>query len=505
MKDETYRHLPVIPPNKVISFGPNAWNKGGGLGFQDTPEMALYRQAATSLWSGDGYYERKEEWLARLRENIDRVMRREPRFPFALAAYTRDKSGLGLRTSALILYLEASMHPAAKGSGLVRSYAAKVLRRADEPARALAYLNRHYGGNPPHGLLRGIADLLPGFDAYELAKYRQTTPVSLRDVLRVARPRPADTQQGKLWAQVVSGTLPAPYTWEVELSQCSSDEEKRVKWNELLASGRLGIFALVRNLRNILSVEADVEEALSQITPERAKGAGILPFQWFRAYQEVLIKAGVVIAAPLQEAVRWSLDELPRWKGITLVACDNSGSMTSSAPSRGMTFAEIGNLMGAMALYCSESGAAGTFGDNFELTDTDAEVGLFANKQRIDECGKLTGHSTEAWRIFEYLIQHRIYVDRVIIFSDMQCYDLEARHGYGWVASRSLSAELDAYRKLNPNVVVYSINLASQDNTTQFAPDQPVIELAGWSENIFGFITALESGQSILDVIRERY
>ncbi len=47
--------------------------------------------------------------------------------------------------------------------------------------------------------------------------------------------------------------------------------------------------------------------------------------------------------------------------------------------------------------------------------------------------------------------------------------------------------------------------LASQDNSCQFAPGQPVVELAGWSESIFEFIAAMEVGESIVQHIIEKY
>ena len=61
------------------------------------------------------------------------------------------------------------------------------------------------------------------------------------------------------------------------------------------------------------------------------------------------------------------------------------------------------------------------------------------------------------------------------------------------------------FKKINPNVVVCSVNLQSQDNSTQFAPDQPVVELAGWSESIFRFMAAMEVGDSLIEHVKTDY
>lgn len=489
---------------QMAQRGPNTLNRAGGLAYEDSPAMALYRQTATSLWSGDGYYEKHPAWLERFRANIAQVLETDAHFPFALAAYARDKRGLALRSTPLALYVEAIVQEAAKGTGYARQYAPKVLRRADEPAEAIAYFRKYHKGVVPHGLLRGIADVLPGFDEYQLAKYKDTGAVSLRDVFRLARPKPKDDEQRALWGRAVGRALTTPYTWEVELSKAKTDEEKREKWNELLRSGQLGLFALIRNIRNIVKYGADVEDALAQITQEKVRGSGILPFQWYKAYKAIAEASGEALAQPMQQALEWSLDEVPKLPGVTLVACDNSGSMSTSSLTRGMTHAELGNLMGALALYCCETGVAGTFGATFAIANTNPRHGLFYNKKQIDICGAGTGHSTDAWKIFEHLIAEKVQLDRVIIFSDMQCYDSHARHNKAYMG-HSLSSELEAYQRINPNVAVYSVNLASQDNSCQFAPDQPVVELAGWSESIMHFIAAMEVGESVVGRIKEGY
>lgn len=485
--------------------GHDALNRAGGLAYQDSVRMALYRQVATSLWSGDGYYETEAEWFARFQRNVAQVCTEDVHFPFSLAAYARDKSGLALRTSAIALFVEALSTPEARGTGLARKYAKNVLARADEPAEAIAYYRSHHDGPLPHGLLKAIADVLPAFDEFQLARYKKTGAVSLRDVFRLARPKPESDEQRQLWNRVVTNKLKAPYTWEVELSKTKTDEAKCLTWNELISSGRLGLFALVRNLRNILKYRADIENALSQITRESVLGSGILPFQWYKAYHAVASVAGETIARPLEQALEWSTSEIPHLPGVTLVACDNSGSMASISGTRGMTNAEIANLMGALALFISDKGLCGTFGDTFALAPTDETFNIFFNKEQIDRTGATTGWSTNAWKVFEFLIQKQMKVDRVIIFSDMQCYDSDARYLPGALVSHSLSAELYAYRVIHPQVKIYSVNLASQDNSCQFTPQQPVVELAGWSESIFHFIQAMEVTEPVLDTILDRY
>jgi hypothetical protein len=214
---------------------------------------------------------------------------------------------------------------------------------------------------------------------------------------------------------------------------------------------------------------------------------------------------GIEIAAPLGLALEWSLEDLPRLPGTTLVACDNSGSMTDEYKTHGLSNADLGNLLGSMALFICERGIAGTFGDRFALADTDLQRSVLWNLEAITQCGKTTGYSTNAWTIFDALIREQVVIDRLILVSDMQCYDSGAHWSDGSYATHSLMAGLASYQQINPQVVVYSLDIASHDNSSQFAPDQPVVALAGWSEQVLQFIQAMEVGENVVDWILEEY
>lgn len=502
-------------PSKALPRPP-VTNMAGGTAYVDSPQSALYKQVATSLWSGDGYYEKQQEWYARFVQNVEDVMNIDPAFAFKLAEYARSKSGLALRTSPIALYVEAARHPKAKHTGLIRTYAPRVLLRADEPAEAIAYYKRHYTGAVPHGILRGIGDTLRGFNEYQLAKYKgDRKAVKSRDVFRLARPHPTTPEQEALWGRVVKNELAVPYTWEVELSRAGSNPaDKANAWNDLLKSGKLPIFALLRNLRNITEIGADIELAVSQITRERVVGSGILPFQWYKAYLATQDGSGrstlrkTFVSERLQEAVQWSLEGSPKLPGWTLVACDNSGSMSAGGVTRGMSNLDLGNLFGAMSMYICEDADAGTFGSSFAIAKGISEnEDIFRNKRVIDQCGERTGHSTDAWLVFKGITDAKRRYDRVILISDMQCYDSAAlsrgARMYSYEA-QSLAKSLRDYKaQVNPDVTLYSINVASQDNTTQFDTADKVVELAGWSDSILRFIAETENAGATVNLLEQ--
>lgn len=474
-------------------------NAAGAPAFIDNPLDALYKQVASSLWSGDGYYEKHQDWLARLQANIGAAMQIDPEYPFRLAAFARSRTGLKLRTTPLALYAEASA--LSGGTGFAREYGPKIMLRADEPAEIIAYWKAHKGGMVPHGIRKGMDIALRAFDEYQLAKYRKGT-VSLRDVLRIVRPKPVGEDDSRLWKRALTDELATPYTWEVEISSAHGEAEKRDAWNKLIGSGKLGTFAIVRNIRNIANAGADIEGALEQITEERVQKSGILPFQWYKAWKAISEAHGPELAKVMMDALEASLGAVKRWPGVTVIVCDNSGSMSSVEQTRGMSNAEIANLMGAMSVRFCDNAIAATFGDSVASAPVKVDQTILQNKDAIDRTGRTTGHSTNAWLVFKSLTEERIHIDRLLLFSDMQCWDT----GGGWSSmgymGHSLQSEFETYRKvLNPNIRLYTINLATQDNTTQFIEDAAVMLLAGFSESIFAFISALEDSNSTIKML----
>ncbi|MEJ0043429.1 MAG: hypothetical protein WDM81_14940 [Rhizomicrobium sp.] len=59
----------------------------------------------------------------------------------------------------------------------------------------------------------------------------------IRDVLFLTHAKPRDTDQAKVWKQLVDGTLASPDTWEVSLS---GGKDKAETFERLIADKKLG-------------------------------------------------------------------------------------------------------------------------------------------------------------------------------------------------------------------------------------------------------------------------
>lgn len=474
-------------------------NHEGAPAYKASPQLDLYLRACSCLIE-DRYYSKANEQLDELRKAVHACSRS---FVLKLARYARQE--MKLRTLPMILLAEAStMHSGnpAESKSDVRTYAAQIIQRADEPAEVLAYWIQHLGKGQksklPNALKKGLSDSLRRFDEYQLAKYNRSGDVKLKDVLQLVHAKPDTAERSAMYKRVLEDNLATPDTWEVRISSQGSQKES---WEA--AARKMGIMALVRNLRNFEKHDAQdaMLHAIEVLTDaKRVQASRILPFRWLAAEREV---SSSLLRDALREALELSLANVPVWEGRTAIFVDLSGSMHSALSGRSkMLYIDVAALMGAMATRLSgKDFLVGGFGHNYKDIRVSAKDSVLSNAERIRHTD--VGHSTNAYKAIESIRKRGKVFDRVLIFSDMQCYDTRDRQIY---ADGSLAQEWQRYRsQINGKALLYSIDLAGY-GSLQFPEQQHgVFELGGWSERVLDLITALEKGQSAVDLIEAQY
>jgi hypothetical protein len=291
----------------------------------------LRRSVLSCLLWEDTFYESGEDIAAR----IYRLAHEAPMGEVAaLAIEARER--FHLRHAPLLLLVALvdrnktvadCQDPAAKS--LTRDTIARVIQRADEAAELLAIywrLNPHARSNDktkriqcvPASIRRGLARAVPKFDEYQLAKYDREEVIKVRDVLRIARPKPKGDDKRTLWGKAVARELAIPDTWESLLMR---GKDKRATFTQLLADGKIGYLAVLRNLRNM--VQAEVDEQLVRDAILARKGARrVLPFRYVAA-----ARAAPQFEPVIDEALRAAIEDMQALDGETRVLVDVSQSM----------------------------------------------------------------------------------------------------------------------------------------------------------------------------------
>ncbi|MGI4874431.1 MAG: TROVE domain-containing protein [Janthinobacterium lividum] len=492
-------------------------NHEGAPAYVLTLALELYAAVATAALS-EQFYEKADTRLARLREL---VAQNDPLFVARLAVYAREQ--LYLRSVPLVLAVElARIH---RGDNLVSRLVARVVQRADEIPELLACYAQANGrtterktlGRLSKQVQHGLALAFSRFDAYQLAKYdRDGAAVRLRDALFLVHPKPRDEAQQAVFDQLVAGTLPTPYTWETELSAAgqvayASPAERQAAltatWETLVASGRLGYMALLRNLRNLL--EANVNAAtLTRVCatladPGQVARARQLPFRFLAAYREVLaLNHGAVapVLAALEAAIVASISNLRGFGADTRVvlACDVSGSMQQpvSARSKVLNY-DIGLVLAMLLQSRCQHVVTGMFGDTWKRVAL-PQGQVLRNVQELYRREGEVGYSTNGHLVVQDLRKRGEVVDKVMIFTDCQLWDSTGN-------GTALAQEWAAYRaNVAPQARLYLFDLAGHGTTPlSVRAEHGVALIAGWSDKVFDVLAALENGGNALTEIEK--
>lgn len=515
-------------------------NHEGGLAFEMEPATRLYTRACTSLVREDKFYTSADQADGELLADIRTVAAIAPEFVLRLAAYVRQV--MNLRTVPLVMLAEAASIPACKP--FVRRWTPQVLRRVDELAEVVAYWKLRHGdvgargqkGGEhafPNSLSNGIGDAFGQFDEYQLSKYDRKGSVTLRDVLRIVRPKPVSEEQAALYRYLVKGEvdvtfLPKTVAKAQLLRKMEFDAEARVlaqgahaTWEVMTSHfGRkaevwdavyLPFMAGMRNLGNLLEVGADkaIDRVVAMLrNPGQVRRSKQLPFRFYSAYKAVERRVAgshprrQEVLEALREALELSAGNLPRLSGRSFVTTDLSGSM-SQAFSKDSTVSlrEIGCLMASALHSACDNAIVSVFGSDHRVVSVSPQDTILTNMDLLHRQGDLGG--TDAWKTVRHLNTTKTRVDRIVLFSDMQCYD-SGNQPRGWGGeSYSLAEELRRYRSsVNPDVHMVSVDLAGY-GTSQVPTDDPKVTLlAGWSDRVLEFIALREAGTAkVLEMI----
>lgn len=490
--------------NKTISKSTKTVNAEGGVAYQPTMKLELMLRTMSFLMSGDSFYEKEKDVSDRIANLVKLVSKEDPWFVLQLAAYARNY--MHLRTVPVYLLVEyAKAGTKTKGA---YKYVPFILKRADEPAEAIAYYLKSSGTRKvPAMLKKGISLALNRWDEYQFGKYNREGEVTLKDVVFITHPKPASQENQVLFDKIVDGTLKTPETWEVEISKNGSTKEA---WESIIP--KMGYMALLRNLRNFVQKKVDPKIYIPIIeNPTAVKNAQQFPYRFYSAYKELqAASAPTKVLDAVNTAMELSVKNVPRIPGRTAIFSDNSGSMTMAGPSQKSTVRniEIAALFGAISLHVCDEAFVGVFGQTFAPVPLSKKSTILDNMEKIRN--KNVGHSTNAWLALKWLRETHTVADRIFVFSDTQCYNSYGNFGMdGSVHLRgeTLASELTKYRRdVNPECRMYSFDLA-QYGLLQFPEHDPLTcPIGGYSDTIFSFVPMFEeSRETMLKTIEDYY
>lgn len=452
-------------------------NKSGHVAYSMNDKDKLVTMVLCSFFNERKYYGDNSNELVELAE---KVANKEPRFVSNLARYARKE--IHLRSVSHVL--TCIVAKVVESKPYIKETVNDVVERADDITEILACYISMYGKPIPNGLKKALGSALKKFNEFQISKYNGgSKAVKFKDVLRLTHVKPTNEKEQALFNKIMNDTLPVATRWETELSAHGNNKET---WEKLIDENRIGYMAGLRNLRNIINANPrNIEKIFRKLeNKEEVLKSKQLPFRFMSAYREVPKNSSRVLDV-LENAIEYSVENLPRLKGKTVIAIDVSGSMNSRISSKSdVMCCDIASLLGVLASRICEEYIVCTFDTSIKNKTFSKRGGIIETALKISHCGG----GTNLRLPLEKMISKNVYADRLIMLSDN-----EINSGWYGGYTRTCQPLADKYRnQINKNLWVHAIDLQGY-GTQQFIGGKTNI-IAGWSERILEFINLCEQG-----------
>lgn len=469
----------------VKKTSPNAY---GNQTRELTAYEKLQRSAINCLLWEDTFYEDGESIADRIKNYMEQVTPEQAR-----SVLKEAKVENKLRHMPLFLLVNM-----AKNGYLTAEDVANTITRVDDMSELLSLYwstdwkdstgntvkNKH---TVPKSIVKGIQKALPKFDEYQLAKYRgDRYDVSLKTVIKMTHPKPENAEMEALWGRAINGNLATPDTWEVGLTNCHTPAEKKEFWTRMLTEktekgfNKLGALALIRNLRNMQSVNVDEDNIRSALGS--ASMSKILPFQLVTA-----ARYAPQLEDVLETKLLESIDSMEKLEGDTVVLLDTSGSMRSPLSGKGETTCQdVAASMGAIIRGVCNKSIIYTFQEDIQAVPSGRKgFALIDCVRRAPSGGtSVIDCTNDAIRLYKESHNGK-YPARVIVVTDEQTNS----DGTGRSWRRGTTVKLD---NLPSNCNGYIINVGTYENGVGYNNSCNYVHINGWSENVLKYISAYE-------------
>lgn len=434
----------------------------------------------------DGFYENADTQQTRFIELTNLVIDKYgAEFAGKCAMFTRNQ--LGMRS---VSQLVAAM---LNGQSFERKrdFYKAFCHRPDDMSEIFAAVDM-LGGKRSHSMIRGFADYMSGLSEYNLMKYQMKGKrYNMYDLINIIHPKSGIVDG------YMNGRLEAADTWEVNISTGKDS------WKNMVEGNRLGYFALIRNLNNILAEDVDdewikrnlVDQLINEVSIKKSL---VFPYQIYIAYRNLNVQHSAVITA-LDTAFRIACGNMPKLEGNSVIMLDVSGSMEDRYGNKSnLTIKEVGACYAA-ALYINGNCDFVKFGNLAKSATFKKACGPFQVIREMcenDNCG----YGTDIAHAFG-LISDKKY-DRIFVVSDMQ---VMARQYTYWEDSTYDMCNYNNYCAVHGRTILYSFDLGNYADQIANPGNPDVHLMTALNDNVFKMLEYVENGGKLYDYINDNY
>lgn len=441
---------------------PDTLTHEGGAAYSREPKSDLFLLAVANMVAERTFYEDANSRDVRFEGLIAQVTKDDPDWIARFVPYLRDT--MNMRSASLVMAAEYVRAGGPKGRTVIDS----ALKRPDEPAEMVGYWIGRYGKRIPKPVKRGVADAVARlYNERAALKYDGDKGVRMGDVIELVHPKAKADWQGALFEYLIAKRhnrdrldiealpvirervaldallpeirrarltdgLPEGTTWEWASSWLGGKLDGAF-WDAMIPN--MGIFALVRNLRNFDDAgisDASRDAVRAKLTdPEVIAKSRMFPLRFYAAHREVSTTRW---SEALDIAVDHSLVNIPSLPGRTLILVDVSASMQDTMSGRSkLKRNEAASIFGAALAMRAEKADLVTFGtDSAEIPFR--KIG--STLRLAQEIGSQNKGGTNTWQAVAAHLKPEH--SRVVILTDEQAHPYYGSDPEALVGARPL-------------------------------------------------------------------
>jgi 60 kDa SS-A/Ro ribonucleoprotein len=489
----------------------DAVNSENAPAYALAPKQALAQYAATGCF-GRTFYATADEQLTRVLALCDAV---DAEFVARVAVYSRSQSFMKDMPALLCAWLSAReprLHEAVfarviDNTRMLRTYV-QILRSGVVGRKSL--------GTAPKRL---VSEWLASRDEDALFSGSAGQSPSLSDIVRMVHPKPAGPKREAFYGYMLgrshdANALPKLVMQFEQFKAAKTGENDAVDVPDLpfmllsalplaqkdwVSIAKNASWQTTRMNLNTFARHCVFEDhGLAYLIAARLRDAGeirrarVFPYQLLTAHRNCDAAVPEEVRNALQDAMELAIANVPSIGGRVVVCPDVSGSMASPVTGhrRGSTTSvrciDVAALVAASVLRKNPAATVLPFEQAVVSVDLNSCDSVMTNAGRLASIG---GGGTNCSAPVRLLNQRKEKADLVIFVSDNESWVDQGR-GRG----TALLAEWSEFRQRNPKARLVCLDV-QPNQTTQAGERADILNIGGFSDQVFEVISAFASGQ----------
>ena len=484
----------------------NAINAEQAPAYALSPKQALAQYAATGCFNRT-FYATAEEQLDRVLELCEAV---GPEFVAQVAIYTRRNAFMKDMPALMCAWLSA------RSPRLHEAVFAKVIDNARMLRTYVQIMRSGVAGRKSLGTApkRLVREWIASRDEESLFRSSAGQSPSFGDILKMVHPKPAGGRREAFYGYMLgrphdAAQLPelvsryerfkageTMETPDLPFMMLSALPLSRRDWATIAA--RASWQTTRMNLNTFARHGVFAETGLAEIVAARLRDAGeiartrVFPYQLLVAYNNCVEEVPRIVRDALQDAMEFAVANVPVIAGKVFVCPDVSGSMKSpvTGTRQGATTAveciHVAALVAAAILRKNPSAGILPFEQDVVRMELNPRDSILSNARMLASIG---GGGTNCSAPVELLNRRNARGGLVIFISDNQSW-VDRGRGRG----TALLAAWQQFRRRNPAAKLVCLDI-QPNGTTQAAEREDILNVGGFSDQVFEVISAFAAGE----------